>query len=112
MVKKNGEVFWVESASSLVKSANNGSIKILMHNRDITALKNAEEVLKASEEKYRGLFENMQLGVMEVDMQDNIIWVNDSYERITGYSLKEIKGKNATSLFYPIKMKEENASNS
>ncbi|MEI7472243.1 MAG: PAS domain S-box protein [Chitinophagaceae bacterium] len=101
MVKKNGDIFWVESASSLVKSSSNGSLKILMHNRDITALKTAEEILKASEQKYRGLFENMQLGVMEVDMQDNIIWINDSYERITGYLLEEIKGKNATKLFLP-----------
>ena len=99
MMKKNGELLWIESLLSPVKNGND--LKILMHNRDIQSIKAAEIVLKENEQKYRGLFENMELGVMEVDLDEKIIWVNQSFENMSGYSLKYLKGKNAMKLFLP-----------
>jgi PAS domain S-box-containing protein len=99
MIKKNGEMIWVESAISLVKNQGNGEQKYLMHNRDIHSIKAAEDLLKEREQKYRGLFENMDLGVMEVDLQDKIQWVNKSFEKMTGYSFSYLKGKNAFKTF-------------
>jgi PAS domain S-box-containing protein len=99
MKKKNGDLLWIESLLSPVKNGND--LKILMHNRDIHSIKAAEMVLKENEQKYRGLFENMELGVMEVDLDEKIIWVNQSFENMTGYSLKYLKGKNAMKLFLP-----------
>jgi PAS domain S-box-containing protein len=99
MVKKNGDLLWVESALSIIKNHSDKGNKILMHNRDIQSIKEAEEILLESEQKYRGLFENMYLGVMEVDLNENIQWVNKSFEMLTGYSLKYLKGKNAYNLF-------------
>ena len=99
MMKKNGDLLWIESLLSPVKNGND--LKILMHNRDIHSIKAAEIVLKENEQKYRGLFENMELGVMEVDLDEKIMWVNESFEKMTGYSLKYLKGKNAMKLFLP-----------
>jgi PAS domain S-box-containing protein len=99
MMKKNGDLLWIESLLSPVKNGND--LKILMHNRDIHSIKAAEIVLKENEQKYRGLFENMELGVMEVDLDEKIMWVNESFENMTGYSLKYLKGKNAMKLFLP-----------
>ena len=99
MKKKNGDLLWTESLLSPVKNGND--FKILMHNRDIQSIKAAEIVLKENEQKYRGLFENMELGVMEVDLEEKIVWVNESFEKLTGYSLKYLKGKNAMKLFLP-----------
>lgn len=99
MLKANGEFLWVESASSVMKANNKNDAKLLMHNRDITALKKAESVLKESEQKYRGLFENMQLGILEVDLNENVLWMNNAFEGMTGYKLRNIKGKNAVDLF-------------
>ena len=99
MMKKNGELLWIESLLSPVMTGN--EMKILMHNRDIQSIKAAEMVLKENEQKYRGLFENMELGIMEVDLEEKIVWVNESFERLTGYSLKYLKGKNALKLFLP-----------
>jgi PAS domain S-box-containing protein len=98
MVKKDGSLFWVDASLSTIKN-NHGQHKILMHNRDIDALKKSEEILKESEQKYRGLFENMELGIMEVDNDDKIQWVNQSFEKMTGYTLRHLKGKDARSLF-------------
>lgn len=99
MMKKNGDLLWIESLLSPVKNGND--LKILMHNRDIQSIKAVEIVLKENEQKYRGLFENMELGVMEVDLDEKIIWVNQSFENMSGYSLKYLKGKNAMKLFLP-----------
>ena len=99
MKTKNNELIWVESFYSLISSSNSSQNKILMHNRDINDYKKIENVLKESEQKYRGLFENMHLGIMEVDLNETIQWVNKSFEELTGYSLKYLKGKNAREVF-------------
>lgn len=99
MVKRNGDLLWVESLMSNIKNGDDD--KIIMHNRDINSIKAAEIILKENEQKYRGLFENMELGVMEVDLNEKIKWVNQSFEKLTGYSLKYLKGKNALKLFLP-----------
>jgi len=67
--------------------------------RDVTERKMAVDVLKASEERYRSLFQNMALGVMEVDTEEQIVYANKSMLEISGYSLEELMGKNAKELF-------------
>lgn len=99
MKTKSNELIWVESFYSKIFTSDKGDSKILMHNRDINEFKKIEAVLKESEQKYRGLFENMHLGIMEVDLNENIQWVNKSFEQLTGYTFKQIKGKNARDLF-------------
>ncbi len=101
MMDNEGKLIWVESVMSIIKNKDNSEYKILMHNRDITAIKNAEDILRESEQKYRGLFENMQLGILEVDLEDKVKWANRSFEKLSGYSLKYLKGKKAFDLFLP-----------
>ena len=99
MKTKANELIWVESFYSKISSSDKGESKILMHNRDINEFKKIEAILKESEQKYRGLFENMHLGIMEVDLNENIQWVNKSFEQLTGYDFKQLKGKNARNVF-------------
>ncbi len=99
MIDHAGKEIWVESVTSIIEEKGTNNWKIIMHNRDIDSFKKAELVLKESEQKYRGLFENMQLGVMEVDMEEKITWVNRSFELMTGYTLKYLKGKTAVDVF-------------
>ncbi len=99
MKSKKGDLIWVQSLISFIPNVQGAAYKILLHNRDIHELKQAENLLAESEQKYRGLFENMHLGVMEVDLNEKIKWVNKSFEEMTGYSFKFLKGKNASNLF-------------
>lgn len=57
------------------------------------------DVIKASEQRFRSLFEKMDLGVMEVDNNEQIIYVNESMCQISGYSTTELIGQNAKNLF-------------
>ena len=67
--------------------------------RDITERKQAYDTLRASEQKYRSLFENMTMGILEVDNDEKIIYMNKSFEQIVGYSFEEIAGKKASEIF-------------
>jgi diguanylate cyclase (GGDEF)-like protein/PAS domain S-box-containing protein len=57
---------------------------------DITARKKAEEQLKRS----ASVFFHASEGIMITDAHSNIIEVNDSFSRITGYSSEEVLGEN------------------
>lgn len=51
--------------------------------------------LRISEDKYRSIIENMELGLLEVDKNQIIIKAYDWFCGMTGYSEKELLGKNA-----------------
>lgn len=55
--------------------------------------------LRRSEEKYRGIIENMELGLMEVDLDHNIVRAYDWFADMTGYAPEELVGKNAKEVF-------------
>jgi PAS domain S-box-containing protein len=99
MKLKNGNLKWVESVAKIIPNVNNDGYKILFYNTDIDKIKLTENFLVANEHKYRALFENMYLGVMEVDLNEKILWVNQAFEKMMGYSLKYLKGRKATDIF-------------
>ncbi len=66
---------------------------------DITERKRSEIQLKKQEEKYRSIIANMNLGLIEVDLQENIKYVNQSFCLMSGYEEHELIGKNAADMF-------------
>ena len=67
--------------------------------RDITEIRNIQERIRKSEEKYRGLIENMELGLLEVDTNDKIVRAYDGFCRMMGYDQEELIGKDPKILF-------------
>jgi PAS domain S-box-containing protein len=62
--------------------------------RNITERKQAEEMLRQSEERYRTMLEEMEEGYYEVDIAGNFTFVNGAQCRILGYSRDELIGMN------------------
>jgi PAS domain S-box-containing protein len=59
---------------------------------DITERKKADEALRASEEKYRVVFETT--GTAIIIVKDDIIsMINTEFEKLSGYSKEEVEGK-------------------
>lgn len=73
---------------------------------DITERKRSEIKLKKQEEKYRSIIANMNLGLIEVDLEENIRYVNQSFCLMSGYEEQELIGKNASRLFVKDQFKE------
>ena len=61
--------------------------------RDVTLTRRYRESLEAQREKYSSIIANMNLGLLEVNNDDEILLVNQSFEKMSGYSEKELLGK-------------------
>ncbi len=65
---------------------------------DVTIRKNYKQNLEIQKEKYWSIIANMNLGLIEVDNQDVIQLVNQSFCTMSGYSEKELLGKKAVEM--------------
>ncbi|MHB8157015.1 MAG: PAS domain-containing protein [Desulfocucumaceae bacterium] len=85
VLRKDGSSFPVIIHSSPIVQGNKtiGLRGIVV---DITDIKRAEEAARESEERYRTILERIEDSYMEVDLKGNIVFVNDSTCRISGYS--------------------------
>jgi PAS domain S-box-containing protein len=61
---------------------------------DVTELKQAEEALRESEEKYRTILHSIEEGYYEVDLAGNMTFFNDSLCKMVGYPKDELMGMN------------------
>lgn len=73
---------------------------VIGFSQDITARFDAERALKKSEEKYRGIIANMNLGLMETDKNQSIIYTNHSFCEMSGYDSEELTGHSADEIFW------------
>lgn len=64
-------------------------------------IKERTEELRYSEEKYRGIIENMDLGLIEVDNDDVIKKAYKRFCELTGYEEDELIGKKAADILLP-----------
>ena len=66
---------------------------------DVTIQKKYRESLKAQKEKYSSIIAHINLGLLENDIEDKIIFSNQTFSKMSGYSQEELLGKKATDLF-------------
>ncbi len=62
--------------------------------QDITGRKQAEEAVRASDAKYRELFEKSRDAIGIVDLQGNFITCNNAYADMLGYTPEELRNLN------------------
>ena len=61
--------------------------------RDVTLRRKFRESIEAERQKYSSIIANMNLGLIEVNTNDEILMVNQSFEEMSGYVEKELLGK-------------------
>lgn len=69
--------------------------------RDITEQRNFSQQLKESEARYRAFVENIREGLLVVDKQENIAFVNPVLCRSLGYTRNELINKNFSEITHP-----------
>lgn len=60
--------------------------------RDVTIQRNFNRSLEFQKQKYQNIIANMNLGMVEVGIDDRILMVNQSFAKMTGYTEKELIG--------------------
>ena len=117
---KTGKSFPVEVVVKYIEISDVGFI--IANSRDITDRKINEYKIRIQEEKYRNIITNMNLGLLEVDLEEKIEYCNQNFLEISGYTFEELKGKKANDIFSieeskqiieeKIKLREEGKSDS
>lgn len=67
---------------------------------DITERKRSEEALLASEEQYRRMVETAGEGILSIDTESRITFVNERMAEMLGYGVDEILGKSLASFMF------------
>lgn len=79
----------------------------MWHYRDVSAQRMASESIRKSEEKYRGIMENMELGLLEVNSEAKILRAYPRFCEMVGYSEQELLGQDPKLLFAPPNFKTQ-----
>ncbi|MFY8019717.1 MAG: PAS domain-containing sensor histidine kinase, partial [Bacteroidia bacterium] len=96
MRHKNGDWVWILDRGKVMKRNYIGEPLLMSGiHMDITAAKVLEDELK----KLSMVAERTSNAVVVTDYKGRINWVNESFTRITGYHLDEVKGKKPKELF-------------
>ena len=84
LIRKDGSVIWVEVSVQLREFEGRPAVQSASH--DITARKEAEDALRESEERFRGLFDNAVVGLYRTTPSGHILMANPALVRLLGYS--------------------------
>ncbi|MGV8058521.1 MAG: PAS domain S-box protein [Smithellaceae bacterium] len=92
IITKSGRIKW--AMEIVIPIIIDGKREIFGNYVDIDNRKKGEEALKASEERYRTILENIEDGYYEVDLEGRLTFFNESCRNIFGYIREELSGMN------------------
>jgi PAS domain S-box-containing protein len=100
--KKNGDILWARASVSVAQTTRGGIATLIVTAEDITEQKLSEESLRASERRFKALFEQASVGVAQSDAKSGrLVKVNQRYCEITGRSWEELAQLTAADFTHP-----------
>ncbi len=96
---KQRKPYWLKMHFQPIKDKHGKLIQYFAIEEDITDQKKSQEILARKEEKYRSIISNINLGLLEVDLDEKILLVNQSLCDMFGYTEEELIGKKTSELF-------------
>jgi PAS domain S-box-containing protein len=104
----DGSIRWLQSRDIVFSRTPEGMPKeILGTATDITKNKQAEQALKASESRFRCLFQTVANVIVVLSPDHKILEWNEEAEKLYGYSQDEVLGKDYFLLFLPPEEREK-----
>ncbi|MGD0338233.1 MAG: PAS domain S-box protein [Bacteroidota bacterium] len=93
VIDAEGQKHWLMTSKLPLRDQKGQIIGLLGIGRDITKLKEAEDILQESEKKYRELFDEAPVGYHELDVEGRITRVNETELKMLGYAAEEMIGQ-------------------
>jgi PAS domain S-box-containing protein len=100
-IRKDGTVLWTELSVSSVRRPDGRPESFVAILTDIGVRKRAEAALRASEARFRGLSNDLPVGVYETDPAGRVVFVNRKWSEMTGLSLAEATRPEAGEVIHP-----------
>jgi len=98
--RKNGSEFPVEITLTLLQTAQDDPVTVAAV-RDISERKQAQEALRQSEERFRGVFEQGPIGVALLDANHHMGKTNPAFRQMLGYSEAELAKMTPLDMTHP-----------
>lgn len=105
-IRTNGQIEFTEWTDRAHFGENNRLIEIQSVGRDINERKQMLEALQRSEIRFRELITSLPEGIGITDLDENLIFVNNTFARLLGYSVDELVGMNILNLVPPEQIDE------
>ena len=96
-----GDRVWVQGTALPYYAADGSFLGILSTFTDVTARRQAAEALRASEARFRSLFEHAPIGIALSDMQGHTLLANASIFSMLGYDADELRGMRFSEFAHP-----------
>jgi two-component system cell cycle sensor histidine kinase/response regulator CckA len=104
---KEGRYLWVEDQQRLVRDEQGAPAEIVGVWTDITDRKRAEDELHETERRFREMLDNLDLISIMLDQEGRVVYCNDYFLRLTGWSRDEVIGTSWYERFLPPDVADE-----
>lgn len=101
-LRKDGTRYWANVLITPIRDEEGNLQGFSEVVRDITRRRQTEEALRASEARFRTIFEGSAIGIAILDLNGNLLIGNPALELILDYPLEEIIGLTLESITHPM----------
>ncbi|KAF0246391.1 MAG: PAS/PAC sensor hybrid histidine [Planctomycetota bacterium] len=100
-VHRDGRAIWVLISPTLIRDAAGIPVHFITQVQDLTRRRNAEEALRASEERFRTAFHAASIGMTLADLGGRFIQVNRAFCRMAGRGEAELLKMKISEVTHP-----------
>ncbi len=106
-LRKDGQRYWLLVSAKAITDSTGKHIGSFGMFTDINERKKMETALQESEEKYRRIVETANEGILSVDRERRLTFVNQQLANMLGYTIEEMLGRKYESLLPPDQLAED-----
>jgi PAS domain S-box-containing protein len=99
--RSNGQVIWGDASLFRVPATESSPVFVTAMVVDITERKRAEDLLRASEARWRSIFEHSVVGIGATDRGRRYLSANPALQKMLGYSEQELQGLTLAEVTHP-----------
>ncbi|THB75110.1 MAG: PAS domain S-box protein [Gammaproteobacteria bacterium] len=94
LMHKDGHILWSLISGSVVKDKEENPLYFVMQIQDITKAKEMEQRLAVLEQRHELIIDSVTEGIIGIDLDGNIDFINQTAEEMLGYEREELIGAN------------------